>query len=29
MLEKMGVPLFDDSVRQVVDAFFAQIPDPE
>lgn len=27
MLEKMGVPLFDDSIRQLVDRFFAQIPD--
>lgn len=27
MLEKMGVPLFDDSIRQLVDHFFAQIPD--
>ena len=27
MLEKMGVPLFDDSIRQLVDHFFAQITD--
>lgn len=27
MMEKMGVPLFDDSIRRLVDAFFAQIPE--
>ena len=27
MLEKMGLPLFDDSIRQLVDHFFEQIPD--
>lgn len=27
MLDRMGLPLFDDSVRQLVDAFFEQIPD--
>lgn len=27
MMEKMGVPLFDDSIRQLVDQFFSQIPD--
>lgn len=27
MLEKMGLPLFDDAVRQLVDEFFEQIPD--
>lgn len=29
MLEKMGIPLFDDSIRSLVDDFFAQIPDPQ
>ena len=29
MLEKMGIPLFDDSIRALVDDFFAQIPDPQ
>ena len=27
MTEKMGVPLFDDAIRRLVDEFFAQIPD--
>ena len=27
MLEKMGVPLFDESVQRLVDDFFEQIPD--
>lgn len=27
MLEKMGVPLFDDSIQRLVDEFFEQIPD--
>lgn len=27
MLDRMGLPLFDDSIRQLVDAFFEQIPD--
>ncbi len=27
MLEAMGVPLFDDAIRQLVDDFFAQIPE--
>lgn len=29
MLEKMGIPLFDDSIRSLVDDFFAQIPAPQ
>lgn len=29
MLEKMGVPLFDEEMAGIVDAFFAQIPDTE
>lgn len=29
MLEKMGVPLMDDTIRTVVDEFFAQMPDEE
>lgn len=29
MMEKMGVPLFDDSIQQLVDEFFDQIPDPQ
>lgn len=27
MLEKMGVPLFDDSIRQLVQDFFARLPE--
>lgn len=27
MLEKMGIPLFDDTILDVIDAFFEQIPD--
>jgi hypothetical protein len=27
MMEKMGVPLFDDTIQQLVDEFFEQIPD--
>lgn len=27
MLERMGLPLFDDSIRRLVDEFFEQIPD--
>lgn len=27
MMEKMGVPLFDDTIQRLVDEFFAQIPD--
>lgn len=27
MLEKMGVPLFDDAIQRLVDEFFDQIPD--
>ena len=27
MLEKMGVPLMDDSIRNLVDDFFDQIPE--
>lgn len=27
MLEKMGLPLFDDTIQQLVDEFFEQIPD--
>ena len=27
MLEKMGVPLMDDSIRRLVDDFFAQMPE--
>lgn len=27
MMEKMGVPLFDDTIRRLVDEFFEQIPD--
>lgn len=27
MMEKLGVPLFDDSIQRLVDEFFAQIPD--
>lgn len=27
MMEKMGVPLFDDSIQRLVDEFFEQIPD--
>ena len=29
MLEAMGVPLFDDSIRQLVDDFFARVPETE
>lgn len=29
MLEKMGVPLFDDTIQSLVEAFFDQIPDEE
>lgn len=29
MLEKMGVPLFDDAIQQLVDDFFDLIPDPK
>ena len=29
MLEKMGVPLFDDAIQQLVDEFFDLIPDPK
>lgn len=29
MLAKMGVPLFDDEMAAIVDAFFTQIPDDE
>ena len=29
MMEKMGVPLFDDSIQRLVDEFFEQIPDLE
>ena len=27
MMEKMGVPLFDDTIQRLVDEFFEQIPD--
>ena len=27
MLDRMGLPLFDDSIRQLVDAFYEQMPD--
>ena len=27
MMEKMGVPLFDDTIQRLVDEFFKQIPD--
>ena len=27
MLEKMGLPLFDESIQKVVDEFFDQLPD--
>ena len=27
MLERMGVPLFDESIQAVVDQFFDQMPD--
>ena len=29
MLEKMGVPLMDDSIRALVEDFFDQMPDPD
>ena len=27
LMEKMGVPLFDDTIQRLVDEFFEQIPD--